>query len=309
MSTASRWTRSKRGSFTAERIRSRGGRFAPSPTGPLHLGSLLAATASYLDARSRGIPWYVRLDDLDTLRNDPGAEPAILRALEAHALHWDGSVTRQSEHVEEYAAALATLEARGELFYCACSRSDLHGARAYPGTCRQQRVPRPRRAVRIRVDDAVVTFEDVVRGRQIQPLAAAPGDFVVRRRDGIIAYQLATAVDDGAPGITRVIRGRDLLEVTGPQVLLMQRLGLEVPIYGHVPLLVNETGQKLSKQNLAPPVDPAAAAANLTRVLQALGLDPGPGASRRDCPSLLREAADRFSPERLRRDDTRIALQ
>lgn len=284
------------------------GRFAPSPTGPLHLGSLLAATASYLDARSLGIGWQVRLDDLDELRNQPGADAEILRALEAHGLFWDGPVTRQSEHLERYAAALAELRADGALFYCRCSRKDLQRTRAYPGTCRQQREPRPDSAERIRVGDTVIAFDDVVQGRQVQALANAPGDFVVRRRDGVIAYQLATAVDDGAAGITRVIRGRDLLAVTGPQIFLMQRLGLEVPVYGHLPLLLTTRGQKLSKQNLAPALDPAAAGANLARVLAVLGLDPGPGAAGRDCRSLLREALAGFSTGRLSRADVRIPL-
>lgn len=271
------------------------GRFAPSPTGPLHLGSLLAATASWLDARHVGIPWQVRFDDLDAPRNLPGAERSILIALERHGLHWDGPVVRQSDRLDAYRDALATLDARGELFYCRCTRSELKGLRVYPGTCRGERQPRSDRAARIRVGDAVIEFDDLIQGPQRQALADAPGDFVVRRRDGIIAYQLATAVDDGSPGIARVIRGRDLLPVTGPQIFLMQRLGLTPPVYGHLPLIRSQSGQKLSKQNLAPPLDNARAAENLTQVLALLGLDPGPDAEQREPADLLAEAVPRFS--------------
>jgi glutamyl-Q tRNA(Asp) synthetase len=282
------------------------GRFAPSPTGPLHLGSLLAATASYLDARHHGIAWHVRLDDLDELRNEPGAERAILRALERHGLHWDGPVTRQSEHLDGYAAALETLDAQGLLFYCRCSRRDLRGARVYPGTCRSHTRPRSNSAARIRVDDAVIGFADLVQGRQRHALVSSTGDFVVRRRDGIVAYQLATAVDDGVPGITRVIRGRDLLEVTAPQIFLMRCLSLAVPAYGHIPLLRNEAGQKLSKQTHAPPLDDTAATANLVQVLKVLGIDPGPEARQRDCGSLLAEAVPRFSLAAVGGSDLRL---
>lgn len=282
------------------------GRFAPSPTGPLHLGSLLAATASFLDARALGVPWYLRFDDLDSARNMPGAEDAIRRSLERHGLAWDGQVQRQSEHLDHYADALDRLHAEDALFYCDCSRKTLRGVRVYPGTCRQVRTPAADRAARLRVDDAVVTFQDLIQGPQRQELAAATGDFIVRRRDGIVAYHLATAVDDGAPGIARVIRGRDLLDATGPQVLLMQRLGLQVPVYGHLPLLLNHGGQKLSKQNLAAPLDDRTAAASLARVLEVLGVDAGPEAAHRDCSSLLAEAVPRFLLSAIRRDDLPI---
>lgn len=279
------------------------GRFAPSPTGPLHLGSLLAATASYLDARRLGMAWYVRLDDLDEPRNQPGADSLILRSLEHHGLQWDGTVTRQRDNLDRYAAALSRLEARHLLFYCRCSRKNLRDHRCYPGTCRGCATPRPDSAVRVRVDEAVVEFDDLLQGRQRQDLGSAGGDFVVRRRDGLVAYQLATAVDDGAAAITRVIRGRDLLGTTPRQVFLMRQLGLDVPRYGHIPLLLNRCGQKLSKQNRATPLDDSRAAANLARVLRALGLDPGADAARRSCASLLQESVPRFVLERTPRSD------
>lgn len=278
------------------------GRFAPSPTGPLHAGSLLAATASYLDARSLGLAWQVRLDDLDQPRNEAGAERQILLALEQHHLHWDGPVIRQSERRERYAAALDALQAQGLLFYCRCSRRMLHRSTSYPGTCRRCTRPRSDSAVRVRVDECVVAFEDLLRGRQSCSLAAQGGDFVVRRRDGIVAYQLATAVDDGAPEIVRVIRGRDLLATTPRQVFLMQRLGLEVPAYGHIPLLIDAAGQKLSKQSHAAPLDLARPAANLRLALAALGLEWAPAAA--DCGELLRWAQTRFSLARVPLRDT-----
>lgn len=272
------------------------GRFAPSPTGPLHAGSLLAAVASFLDARGHGLRWRVRLDDLDEPRHEAGADRAILLALEAHGLHWDGPVLRQSEHGARYAAALAELQRQQALFYCRCSRKSLRTARAYPGRCRRHTEPRPDSAVRVRVDDAVVRIDDLVQGPQHWPLAAEGGDFVVRRRDSIIAYQLATAVDDGDADITRVIRGRDLLGTTARQVFLMERLGLSVPAYGHIPLLVNAAGQKLSKQAHASPLDLTRPADNVRRTLRVLGLNAPADA---DCPELLRWATARFSLTRL----------
>jgi glutamyl-Q tRNA(Asp) synthetase len=267
---------------------------------------LLAATASYLDARHQGIAWRVRLDDLDEPRNQPGAARSILLALERHGLQWDGPVTRQSEQVDCYEAALASLQQQGVLFYCRCSRKVLHGTRVYPGTCRAHTAWRRDSAVRISVADAVVEFHDLIQGPQRQVLATSSGDFVLRRRDGIIAYQLATAADDGAAGITRVVRGRDLLGTTPRQILLIQRLGLSVPVYGHIPLLLNPAGQKLSKQNHAPPLGPAAA--NLVRVLKVLGLDPGPDAAEGGCEALLAAAVARFAVANIRPSDLQIAV-
>jgi glutamyl-Q tRNA(Asp) synthetase len=291
------------------------GRFAPSPTGPLHLGSLLAATASYLDARIQGVAWQVRLDDLDAPRNQPGAEHEILRALERHGLHWDGAVVRQSERLDRYRAALARLDARRLLFYCVCSRKDLEGHALYPGTCREHRRARPSAAARVRVGDALIEFDDLILGPQRDRLAATTGDFIVQRRDGLVAYQLATAVDDGDPAITRVIRGRDLLENTARQIFLMQHLGLEVPAYGHIPLIVNAAGQKLSKQTGAHPLDLARPASNLALVLDVLGVPAevtGAGSRGRSgtasssqaaCEALLAAALPGWSLDRIGRTD------
>ncbi len=250
------------------------GRFAPSPTGPLHLGSLLAATASYLDARQRGDRWLVRIDDLDVPRNAPGAEDAILRSLEAHGLIWDGSIIRQSDRLERYEAALARLTAAGHTFNCTCARKRLKGLGPYPGTCREAAHPAADAAIRVRVNDAQIEFTDLVVGPVREALADSIGDFIIRRRDGLFAYQLATAVDDGDPEITRVVRGGDLLDNTARQIFLMQLLALTPPIYGHVPMILNAVGQKLSKQTHAAALDDQKPAANLRRILPMLGLTP-----------------------------------
>ena len=192
------------------------GRFAPSPTGPLHLGSLLAATASFLDARARKGLWFLRIDDLDVHRNQPGAEAEILHALEAHELTWDGPVQRQSQHMPAYERALEQLAEQS--FYCNCSRRLLAGKPRYPGTCRQHRQPRPDCAVRLQVSDRPISFTDGVMGLQTERLTETVGDFIIRRRDGLIAYQLATAVDDGDADVSHVVRGRDLLDNTARQI-------------------------------------------------------------------------------------------
>ncbi|MEZ5561216.1 MAG: tRNA glutamyl-Q(34) synthetase GluQRS [Pseudomonadales bacterium] len=299
--------RSKSGSCTADPHptaarprpgqRAGAGRFAPSPTGPLHLGSLLAALASYADARSRDERWLLRLDDLDERRNQAGADAAILHALECHGLHWDGPVQRQSQHLERYREALRSLADQGLLFRCRCSRRILPASGPYPGSCRAALASAAQigaagngrsgpYALRIRVDDAVVRWDDLVCGAQSQALAATVGDFVVCRRDGVFAYQLATAVDDASSGITRVIRGSDLLDNTGRQLFLMQCLGLPAPRYGHIPVLVNETGQKLSKQTGAPPLNLATPERNILQILTMLGM-PAPAETHGSVTSLV----------------------
>ncbi len=247
------------------------GRFAPSPTGPLHLGSLLTAAASWLDARASGRLWHLRFDDLDADRTRPESMSDIQRSLEAHALFWDGAIRRQSLNRDAYVAALNELRAGGHLFRCTCTRRNLPPG-PYPGTCRE-RADHGRDSVwRFRVDGgSSITFTDTLRGAQTFDVASTTGDFVVRRRDATFAYALATAVDDGADDVTHVVRGRDLLDHTATQLLIMDALGLSRPVYGHLPLLVNAGGQKLSKQSFADPLDPARALANLRAVLSALG--------------------------------------
>ena len=226
------------------------------------MGSLLAATASFLDARSQAIPWSLRIDDIDTPRNVPGAADTIITTLAAHGLHWDGTIVWQSQRLELYEAALNTLIASGRTFYCRCSRRLLRGIMVYPGTCRDQRDPAPETALRVEVADAQPEFSDQIQGLQQSLLAQTVGDFIVRRRDGLIAYQLATAVDDGSTEITQVVRGADLLDNTPRQLYLMGLLNLDPPSYAHIPMLVSADGKKLSKQYHAPPVDSARAAEN-----------------------------------------------
>ena len=241
------------------------GRFAPSPTGPLHFGSLVAATASYCDARAAGGQWLLRIEDVDLPRSRPGAEAAILGTLEHYGFAWDGEITRQSERTACYAAALDRLRASEDAYECACSRRELEtaalgpgGERVYPGTCRHgipaDRRERPARAWRVRVGNARVEFRDRLQGAQAQDLASDVGDFVVRRADGLFAYQLAVVVDDALQEITHVVRGADLLMSTPRQIFLQRRLGVARPSYLHVPVAINAAGEKLSKQTGAAPL-------------------------------------------------------
>ena len=256
------------------------GRFAPSPTGPLHFGSLVAAVASHCDARAAGGQWLLRIEDVDRPRSRPGAEAAILATLEHYGFTWDGEVSRQSKRGECYAAALERLRASGHLYECACSRRELATApmgpgfeRVYPGTCRNgmpaDRRDRPARAWRVRVGSAHVEFDDRLQGPQTQDLACAVGDYVVRRADGLYAYQLAVVVDDALQGITHVVRGADLLASTPRQIHLQRLLGYAPLSYLHVPVAVNAADEKLSKQTgaAALPKDPLPALAAAWRLL------------------------------------------
>ena len=258
------------------------GRFAPSPTGPLHFGSLIAAVGSWADARARGGEWLVRMEDLDPPREVPGAADDILRTLAALGLEWDGPVVRQSARSEAYRAALDRLRDRGALFACACTRKEIadsgvagsNGAVVYPGTCRNGPPPgsgRPALALRMRVDDAVIAFDDALQGHVRQELAREVGDFVLLRADGLFAYQLAVVVDDAAQGVTDVVRGVDLLDSTPRQILVQRLLGLPTPGYLHLPVATNATGEKLSKQTGAPAVDRSAPARTLVAGLRFLG--------------------------------------
>ena len=234
------------------------GRFAPSPTGSLHAGSLLAAVGSYLDARAAGARWLVRIEDLDTARVIPGCADEMLRTLEAYGFEWDGEVIHQSTRTAAYREALTTLSAAHRTFHCSCSRKDLAGdvgddAAAYPGTCRAGPTKAGPTAVRFRVSDQPVSFDDLFLGSQTFDLRAL-GDFVVERRDRLASYQLAVVVDDAWQGVTRVVRGADLLASTPWQIDLQAALGLARPIYGHLPLLVEPGGKKLSKSDRAIPI-------------------------------------------------------
>jgi glutamyl-Q tRNA(Asp) synthetase len=238
------------------------GRFAPSPTGALHFGSLVAALASWLDARAARGTWLLRIEDLDPPRTQPGAADLILRTLDAFGLTWDGPVAYQSLRAGQYEAALQRLQAR--TYWCGCTRREIadssvgrapDGAQIYPGTCRQGLPPgKPPRALRVRTDVEPVEFEDRVQGIQLQ---RDLGDFILYRADGQFAYQLAVVVDDAEQGVTDVVRGADLLESTARQIYLQRLLGYPMPRYLHVPAVLNAAGEKLSKQTGAQPIDVA----------------------------------------------------
>ena len=259
------------------------GRFAPSPTGALHFGSLVAALGSWLDARAHNGRWAVRIDDLDRPRVVPGADISILRTLDQFGLCWDGPVVYQSQREDAHRAAMKRLQISGLAFPCGCSRSDIRRAGRlgaagyiYPGTCRAG-LPagRSARTWRMLSRSTPVRFQD--RGRTgIQQVSVEDtvGDFVIRRADGLCAYHLATVVDDAALGVTDVVRGGDLLDCTPPQILLQKNLGLPKPRYLHLPIAVNALGKKLSKQTHAPPVDPRRAGSWLFSALTFLGQSP-----------------------------------
>jgi glutamyl-Q tRNA(Asp) synthetase len=248
------------------------GRFAPSPTGPLHLGSLIAALASFLDARHCCGRWLVRMEDLDPPREEPGAADSILTSLQRHGLYWDGEVLYQSTRSAAYAAALAALAQGGHLFFCDCSRANLEPDGVCRGACRtrQHDLAGPL-AIRINVPpDCEIGFTDLLQGPQHAALGASLADFVVRRKDGLDAYQLAVVVDDAAQGITHVVRGSDLLVSTPRQIFLQQRMAYATPCYAHLPVITTAQGQKFSKQNHAPALDDAQAVDNLRSALRFL---------------------------------------
>ncbi|BAN69035.1 tRNA glutamyl-Q(34) synthetase GluQRS [endosymbiont of unidentified scaly snail isolate Monju] len=240
------------------------GRFAPSPTGRLHFGSLVTALASRVDALAHHGEWWVRIDDLDQTRCRPGLEDDILRSLEAFGMHWDGELRYQSRTSEAYAQALDQLQAQGKVYFCRCSRKTVREqARRegiegpiYAGTCRDLGLDdAPGRAARLRTEDEPFGFTDRVFGTQTQRLASDIGDFVIRRADGYFAYQLAVVVDDALAGITHVVRGADLLASTPRQICLQRLLEMATPVYLHVPLVRDRNGRKLSKREAAQPVD------------------------------------------------------
>ncbi|MBJ7535973.1 tRNA glutamyl-Q(34) synthetase GluQRS [Rhodomicrobium vannielii ATCC 17100] len=265
------------------------GRFAPSPTGPLHFGSLVAAVASCCDARAAGGRWLVRMEDIDPPREMPGAACRILDQLAAYGFEWDGEVLFQSTRLDAYAEALEALRLSGHVFWCDCSRADLAriGGAVYPGACRASMAPRDDAAVRIRVPPGVVEFADRVFGPQREDVAETLGDFVVRRRDGLFAYQLAVVVDDAFQGVTDVVRGADLLDNTARQIVLQRLLGLPTPRYMHLPLALNADGSKLSKQTHAQELPTPADSGLLWQALAFLGQDVPPGMPPVPCAAVL----------------------
>lgn len=285
------------------------GRFAPSPTGDLHAGSLLAAFGSWLLARHAGGEWFVRIEDLDPPREVPGAARRQLDALAAFGLRHDGEVLQQSGRGGHYQAALDGLLAAGRAFECHCSRSDLAAAGGVHRQCVAS-ARRPDPAIRLRVPDgAVVAFDDAFHGRVEQDVAAVAGDFVLRRADGPWAYQLAVVVDDAAQGITDVVRGADLLDSTPRQVLLQRALGIDTPRYGHLPLVVDAGGRKLSKSSAAHPVDPADPLPALRAAWEMLGQAPGALDAASGVDAALSSALAAFDPAAIAQVSRQVATR
>jgi glutamyl-Q tRNA(Asp) synthetase len=284
------------------------GRFAPSPTGPLHFGSLVAAAASYIDARAAGGEWLVRMEDIDTDRTQRGAAERILEDLEHFGLEWDGPVLRQSERRQVYEVAFEGLRKAGLVYPCSCSRKQAADqaanaggpVRRYRGACAAG-LPSGRtvRSWRVRVGAEPVCFEDRLQGLYCQALAAEAGDFVLLRADGPFAYQLAVVVDDAAQGITDVVRGADLLENTPRQIYLQRQLRLPVPRYLHIPVATGRSGLKLSKQTKAPPVRRERAGSQLWAALAFLNQDPPAGLEREHPGTVLRWAIQSWRLDRL----------
>ncbi len=285
------------------------GRFAPSPTGPLHFGSLVAAVGSYLEARVHGGRWLVRMEDPDPPRVVPGAADEILRMLEACHMAWDGWVVYQSRRPEAYHSALHKLRARGVVYPCACSRREIADSAlvgiegyVYQGTCRSGLPPDKRaRAQRVDTRGARIAFDDAVQGPIEHDLEKEVGDFVLYRADQVYAYQLAVVIDDAEQNITDVVRGADLLASTPRQIHLQRLLGLATPRYIHLPVAINEAGEKLSKQTLAAPVDPARPAPALTAALAFLGQRPPAELRRASLPTFWDWALENWNLDRVPR--------
>lgn len=275
-------------SLTASDITPYRGRFAPSPTGPLHAGSLVAALASFLDARRAGGAWVLRIDDIDPPRAVAGSVGQITEALSAHGLHWDGAVRYQSQSSDAYHRALQQLAETGTLFRCRCTRSTLSDQGTCGQRCEQHAISDEEpHSLRVRFDTAQLAgFADRFQGMQPVTPEKTVADFIVRRRDGLFAYQLAAAVDDAQPHFTHIVRGADLLDSTHRQRWLMQLLGQTSPCYGHIAVIRDIEGNKLSKQNGAPALDLARTPDNLRDCLTHLH-QPAPPTSARENKEIL----------------------
>lgn len=280
------------------------GRFAPSPTGPLHFGSLVAAVASYLQARVHDGRWLVRIEDIDPPREQPGATDLILTALEAYGFDRDGDVIYQSSNAGAHESALESLLDNSLAYHCGCSRKDLADAprsalgTIYPGTCRNG-CNKTETAVRIRTDDAPISFEDGLQGRQTQRLESQSGDFIIKRRDGLIAYQLAVVVDDELEGITEVVRGIDIMDSTARQIWLQQLLAYQTPDYIHIPVVTHPDGDKLSKLTGAPGIPLDEVRPMLVMALRALRQTPPADLVDSSLPDIWRWAMQNWKLEPL----------
>ena len=286
------------------------GRFAPTPSGYLHFGSLVAALASYLDARAVGGRWLLRMEDIDPPREMPGAQKAIVETLSSYGFEWDGEMLRQSERQAAYGAAIERLLDEGLAYACTCSRKQLEGYPGpYPGFCRTAANGLDDAAIRLRVPEREYGFTDRVQGEFRQHLGREVGDFVIRRRDGLIAYQLAVVLDDAWQGVTDVVRGADLLDSTPRQLYLQEVLGAPQPRYLHLPLIIQPDGHKLGKSYRSPPLQPHEASPLLLRALRALGQQP-PAELDNALPSeILDWAARHWDADRIPRTRTLAETQ
>ena len=281
------------------------GRFAPSPTGPLHFGSLLAAVASYLQARANNGLWLLRIEDIDPPREQPGADKLIIDALEAYGFAWDGPICYQSRNTERHEALVRELRSADLAYPCACSRRDLAGmprgplGPVYPGTCRAG-CDADEVAIRVRTDDDPVEFTDLLQGSQAQRLESESGDFVVKRRDGLIAYHLAVVADDHDQRISEIVRGMDLLDSTPRQIYLQRLLGFEAPGYAHVPVVEVAPGEKLSKQTGAAAIPTDEVRPVLLQALRALRQAPADDLRDASLESIWEWAIGAWNPEPLR---------
>lgn len=284
------------------------GRFAPSPTGELHFGTLLAAVGSYLQAKSQHGEWLMRIEDVDTTRRVEGADTALLRALEGFGFEWDGEVVYQSQRTDLYEAALTRLSEQDLIYPCTCSRKQLAGESVYAGHCRHLRLPlKEEHALRLRVPNDVISFDDQVIGQYQQHLASDCGDFVIKRKDGLFAYQLAVVVDDAEQGITEVVRGVDLLDSTPRQIYLQQQLTYAQPDYLHLPLLLDEHSHKLGKSTGTAALDLSQPVQHLYSALEMLGQQPPAELARDELGELWQWAVEHWDILRIPKQNLIIA--
>jgi glutamyl-Q tRNA(Asp) synthetase len=283
------------------------GRFAPSPTGPLHFGSLIAALASFLDARAANGRWHLRIDDVDTTRTRQASIASIPFTLESLGLYWDGPIQRQNEHRDRYEAALQTLVQAQRAYPCACSRRDIAAVASrgptgmiYPGTCRDGlAIDRKPRSWRFRVDTEIISFTDQHAGAQRIDLASQVGDFVIKRGDGLHAYHLAMVIDDAALGVNHIVRGGDLLAASAPQIALQKAFGFREPKYLHLPIANGPNGRKLSKTNGAPALELAKPAQVIAAALDFLGQSLPENAASQPHDWLINWAIAHWHPQQL----------
>lgn len=263
------------------------------------MGSLLAALASYLDAKSNNGTWLVRIEDIDPPREQPGADKNILTSLLQHGLQWDEDILYQSTRSEAYNDALAKLKQRDILYFCTCTRALLAGLEGYPGTCRHQtEMPNSAAALRLKCHEQTVHFHDIFQGPHSSKICPSD-DMILRRKDGLFAYQLAVVIDDAHQGITHVVRGIDLFDSTARQIYLFQQLQSSAPIYGHIPVVVDNTGSKLSKQNHAKAIDSQTAPANLIQCLVWLNQTLPVKHESLNCEEILNFAIENWQPKKL----------